>query len=158
MTSPRYALFTACVLTCCAPAGLAWSADTYPTRPVRFVVGFLPGGPSDTIARVVGSKLADGLRGDPHLGHGWVAPALLAASSVTPLGVLPPPLPPPPPLPLSLSPGSVLLTLASGPLSILTLGPLLAIELLLLLLGWLGLPPLVLTGPDVRLGLGPRWT
>ncbi len=61
MTSPRYALFTACVLTCCAPAGTAWSADTYPTRPVRFVVGFLPGGPSDTIARVVGSKLADGL-------------------------------------------------------------------------------------------------
>lgn len=106
-----------------------------------------------------GDKLADGLRGDPDLGHGWVAPALLAASSVTPLGVLPLPLPPPLPPPLSLLPGSVLLTLASGPLSILTLGPLLAIELLLLLLlGWLGLlPPLVLTGPDVRLGLGPRW-
>ena len=110
-----------------------------------------------------GDKLADGLRGDPHLGHGWVAPALLAASSVTPLGVLPLPLPlplpPPLPPPLSLLPGSVLLTLASGPLSILTLGPLLAIELLLLLLGWLGLlRRLVLTGPDVRLGLGPRWT
>ncbi len=60
MTSPRYAMFIACVLIC-ASAGPALSADTYPTRPVRFVVGFLPGGPSDTIARVVGSKLADGL-------------------------------------------------------------------------------------------------
>lgn len=60
MTSPRYAMFIACVLICVS-AGPALSADTYPTRPVRFVVGFLPGGPSDTIARVVGSKLADGL-------------------------------------------------------------------------------------------------
>ena len=33
----------------------------YPTRPIRFVVGFLPGGPSDTIARVVSVKLAEGL-------------------------------------------------------------------------------------------------
>ena len=38
----------------------AWSAD-YPSRPIRFVVGFLPGGPSDTIARVVGGKLGEGL-------------------------------------------------------------------------------------------------
>ena len=37
------------------------SADKYPVRPIRFVVGFLPGGPSDTIARVVGAKLGEGL-------------------------------------------------------------------------------------------------
>jgi len=36
-------------------------AQAYPTRPVRFVVGFLPGGPSDTIARVVGSKLSESM-------------------------------------------------------------------------------------------------
>src|SRR5688500_9388144 len=43
-------------------ASSAFAAETkYPTRPIRFVVGFLPGGPSDTIARVVGGKLADAL-------------------------------------------------------------------------------------------------
>lgn len=55
-------LLIACVLTLTLPAGTpAWGADTYPSRPIRFVVGFLPGGPSDTIARVVGGKLTEGL-------------------------------------------------------------------------------------------------
>jgi len=51
-------------IACIINAGaipIAFGADTYPTRPIRFVVGFLPGGPSDTIARVVGGKLASGL-------------------------------------------------------------------------------------------------
>ncbi len=31
----------------------------YPQRPIRFVVGFTPGGASDTVARVIGNKLAE---------------------------------------------------------------------------------------------------
>jgi len=45
------------VLLILAPTAIA--AERYPTRPIRFVVGFLPGGPSDTVARVVGAKLSE---------------------------------------------------------------------------------------------------
>ncbi len=45
---------------------MAWIADAaaqqpYPVRPVRLIVGFAPGGNTDTVARVVGQKLGDRL-------------------------------------------------------------------------------------------------
>ncbi|MGZ5231442.1 MAG: Bug family tripartite tricarboxylate transporter substrate binding protein [Burkholderiales bacterium] len=36
-------------------------AQNYPTKPLRLVVGYSPGGPNDILARVVGQKLSDGL-------------------------------------------------------------------------------------------------
>jgi tripartite-type tricarboxylate transporter receptor subunit TctC len=41
--------------TCLAQSG----APAFPAKPVRFVVGFTPGGPSDILARALGQKLGD---------------------------------------------------------------------------------------------------
>lgn len=61
MSLSRPLLLASCVIVGSASSIVATDTAAYPTRPVRFVVGFLPGGPSDTIARVVGGKLADAL-------------------------------------------------------------------------------------------------
>ncbi len=60
----------------------ALAADKFPTRPIKFVVGFLAGGPNDTIARIFCEWL------QPHLGQPCVVEnkvgqgGMIAAKSV----------------------------------------------------------------------------
>jgi tripartite-type tricarboxylate transporter receptor subunit TctC len=56
----RFLQSAAAGLAAAAAPRTAWP-QTYPTRPVRIVVGFAPGGALDTVARLIGQWLSDRL-------------------------------------------------------------------------------------------------
>ena len=60
MTQPVKQCFFACLSLLASTAAHAQNtAADYPNRPIRIIVTFPPGGPTDIIARVVGQKLAE---------------------------------------------------------------------------------------------------
>ncbi len=53
--------FGACLALAAVLAGIAPAHAQYPTKPIRFILPFPPGGGTDTLARILGAKLSDGL-------------------------------------------------------------------------------------------------
>jgi tripartite-type tricarboxylate transporter receptor subunit TctC len=51
--------FAAALLTVTSGPACAQGADNFPTRPMRLITGFQPGGVSDTVARVTGEKVGE---------------------------------------------------------------------------------------------------
>jgi len=50
---------TTCLLTAMLITASATPAQTYPIRPIRWVVTYPPGGPTDVVARAIGAKLTE---------------------------------------------------------------------------------------------------
>jgi len=74
-----------CLAALAATATLPAMAQTYPVKPIRFIVPFAPGGGTDLIARAIGQRLTDAL-GQPvvvdnRAGAGGVIGADLAAKA-----------------------------------------------------------------------------
>jgi tripartite-type tricarboxylate transporter receptor subunit TctC len=45
------------VLFCIAVIPAALGAESYPSKPIRIISPFAPGGPNDVLARILGAKL-----------------------------------------------------------------------------------------------------
>ncbi|MEQ1775631.1 MAG: tripartite tricarboxylate transporter substrate binding protein [Burkholderiales bacterium] len=59
MNRPLRLIHILCAGLTLACGGTTAADANYPTRPVRVLVGFSPGGTSDIVARIIGKKLAD---------------------------------------------------------------------------------------------------
>ncbi len=55
-------LLAAAGLTLAGAAGSVLAADAYPSRPIKLIVPFAPGGPTDVMGRVVGKLLGEQLK------------------------------------------------------------------------------------------------
>jgi len=54
----RGAAIVSCALLALAAQTPAWSAETYPSKPIRMVVGYPPGGANDLVGRALATRLS----------------------------------------------------------------------------------------------------
>jgi tripartite-type tricarboxylate transporter receptor subunit TctC len=73
------ALAVAATVICASPAA---HADDYPSRPIRMVVGYSPGGPTDVVARIVARYMSQNLNASIVVENKPGASASIAASDV----------------------------------------------------------------------------
>ena len=76
--------------TACAWAlvsGAAWAQDKYPSRPIRLVIPFAPGGGSDVTARLLGPRLAERLGQPVVIDNRPAASGVVGADIVAKAGV-----------------------------------------------------------------------
>jgi tripartite-type tricarboxylate transporter receptor subunit TctC len=64
-----------------ARPGVASAQANFPNKPIRILVGFAPGGPSDLIARVVGAKMGEILGGQVVIENRTGAGGMIAAEA-----------------------------------------------------------------------------
>jgi tripartite-type tricarboxylate transporter receptor subunit TctC len=50
-----------CIASLCVAGNQSFASESYPARPIRFIVPFPPGGGNDIVARIVALKLGEGL-------------------------------------------------------------------------------------------------
>ena len=55
----RLTVLAGVALGCLLSVGSAFAQDKYPSKPIRLIVSFAVGGPTDIVARVVGAKISD---------------------------------------------------------------------------------------------------
>jgi tripartite-type tricarboxylate transporter receptor subunit TctC len=59
--APRAAAYAVSALALCAYGVCVHAQDTYPVKPIRFIVGQSPGGATDMVARIVAAKMGEPL-------------------------------------------------------------------------------------------------
>ena len=65
------------------PGAAAWSAETYPAKPVRLIVGFAPGGGADALTRIIAEGLSKQLGQQVVVENRPGADGVLAAQAVS---------------------------------------------------------------------------
>src|SRR5262249_54040126 len=61
MTAGRWLAFTCAALLICIFGTAGIAAETYPSRPIRLLIGFPPGGPADIPGRAIAERLSQSL-------------------------------------------------------------------------------------------------
>ena len=59
LTDPKLLLLGAAAALCCMPCAAHAQSGTYPAKPIRIIVPYVAGGPSDLFARAVGNLLTE---------------------------------------------------------------------------------------------------